>query len=108
MNETSEINVRYCSSQSSLQKNSSEGIGGPSILVPTVEDLKMNALLRIGGLPIRCLGILKALYTLYCRATKNPTKAKWFFGDEYEMEIDIECKGVVPRMAWRMSDKIKC
>ena len=24
------------------------------------------------------------------------------------MEIDIECKGVQPWMAWRMSDKIKC
>ena len=23
------------------------------------------------------------------------------------MEIDIECKGVVPRMAWRISNKIK-
>ena len=107
MNETSEINICYCSSHSSLQKNSSEGIGDPPILVPVVENLKMNALLRIGGPPIRCSAILKALRTLYCRNTKKPTKAKWLLGDKYEMEINIECKGIVPRMAWRMSDKIK-
>ena len=67
----------------------------------------MNALLRVGGPPIQCSAILKALRTSYCRNTKKPTKAKWLLGDEYEMEIDIECKGVVPWMAWMMSDKIK-
>ena len=76
--------------------------------MPIVEDLKLNVLLRIGGPPIRCSGILKVVRTSYCRATKKPTKAKWLLSDEYEMEIDIECKGIQPRMAWRMSDKIKC
>ena len=107
MNEMLEINVCYCFSQSSLQKNSSEGIDDLPILVLVIEDLKMNALLHIGGSLIRCLTILKALHTSYYRAAKKPTKAKWFLGDEYEIEIDIECKGVVPRMAWRMSNKIK-
>ena len=64
-------------------------------------------MLRIGGPSIRCLGILKALHTLYCRAIKKPTKAKWLLGDKYEIEINIECKGVQPQMTWRMSDKIK-
>ena len=86
MNETSEINIRYPVIHISRQKNLSEGIGGS---------------------PIRCSTILKALHTLYCRNTKNPTKAKWLLGDEYKMEINIECKGIVPRMAWRMSNKIK-
>ena len=107
MNETSEINVRYPISHSSCQKNSNEGLGGPLILVLVIQDVKMIALLSISGPPIRCSAILKALRTSYCRNTKKPTKAKWLLGDKYEMEIDIQCKGIVPRMAWRMSDKIK-
>ena len=75
--------------------------------VPVVHDVKMNALLRISGSPIQCSAPLTALHTLYCRNTKKPTKAKWLLGEEYETEIDIECKGLVPRMALRMSDKIK-
>ena len=102
MNERLKINVRYCSNQSSLQKNLSEGIGSPPIPVLVVEDLKMNALLRICGPPIQCSAILKALHTSYCKAAKKPTK-----GNEYEMEINIECKGVVFQIAWRMTDKIK-
>ena len=77
----------------------SGGIGSPLIPMPVVEDLELNALLRIGGPPIRCSGILKAIRTLYCRAAKKPTKAKWLLDDEYEMEIDIECKGVQPWIA---------
>ena len=88
-------------------KNSSEGIGGSLIPVLVIENMKLNVLLHIGGPPVRCSGILNAVRTLYCRAAKKPTKAKWLVGDEYEMEIDIECKGVQPRMAWRMSDKTK-
>ena len=42
-----------------------------------------------------------------CKAAKKPTKAKWLFGDEYKMEINIEYKGIQPRVAWRMSDKIQ-
>ena len=66
-----------------------------------------NEVLGIGGLPIRWSGKLKAVRSLICRATKKPTNAKWLLGDEYEMEIDIEYKGVQPRVAWRMSDKIQ-
>ena len=66
-----------------------------------------SELLGIGGPPIRWLGKLKVMRSLFCRAAKKPTKAKWLLGDEYEMEIDIEYKGVQPRAAWRMSDKIQ-
>ena len=96
-----------CPSESHLQRNSSEGIGGPPIPEPIDDTLIENELLGIGSLPIRCLGILKAVRTSYCRTTKKPTKAKWLLGDEYEIEIDIEYKSVQPRAAWRMSDKIQ-
>ena len=65
-------------------------------------------LLGIGGLPIRWSKKLKALRSSICRAAKKPTKAKWLLVDEYEIEINIEYKGVQPRTAWRMSDKIQC
>ena len=107
VNEMSEIHVRYLVSHISRQKNSYEGIGGLPIPVPVVHDVQMNTLVRIGGPSIRCSASLTTLRTLYCRNTKKPTKAKWLLGKEYEMEIDIECKGLVPRMAWRMCDKIK-
>ena len=87
-----------CSSESRLQKNSSEGIGDSPIPEPVDDnDLKDNELLGIGSPLIRCSGILKAVRTLYCRAAKKPTKAKWLLGDQYKMEIDIEYKGVQPR-----------
>ena len=38
---------------------------------------------------------------------KMPIKAKWLFGEEYPTEIDIECKGRVLWMLWRMNDRIK-
>ena len=41
-----------------------------------------------------------------CRAARKPTKAKWLLGEEYELELDIGYKGIQPRVAWRMSDKI--
>ena len=107
VNETSEIHVCYLVSHISHQKNSCDGIGGPPIPVPVVHDVQMNTLVRMSGPPIRCSAPLTALRTLYCKNMKKPTKAKWLFGDEYETEINIECKGFVPRMAWRMSDKIK-
>ena len=107
VNETLEINIRYPLSHISRQKKLCEDIGGPPIPVPIVHDVKMNALLHIGRPPIRCSTPLTALRTLYCRNTKKPTKAKWLLGKEYKKEIDIECKGHVPWMAWRMSDKIK-
>ena len=66
-----------------------------------------NELLDIGGQPIRWSRKLKAVRSSFCRAAKKPTNAKWLLGDEYEMEIDIEYKGVQPRVAWRMSDKIQ-
>ena len=38
---------------------------------------------------------------------KKPTKAKWLLGEEYPTDIDIEWKGRIPRMSWKMNDKIK-
>ena len=66
-----------------------------------------NKLFSIGGPPIRWAGELKAVRSSLCRAEKKPTKAKWLLGDEYEMEIDIKYKGILPRAVWRMSDKIQ-
>ena len=94
-------------SESCLQKNSSEGIGGLPILVQVDGNLVDNELLGIGGPPIRWIGKRRAVRSSICRAAKKPTKAKWLLGNEYEMEIDIEYKGVQPRAAWRMSDKIQ-
>ena len=34
-------------------------------------------------------------------------KAKWLFGEDYPIAVNIESKGCRPRMTWRMSDKIK-
>ena len=107
MNETSETNVRYPISHIRRQKNSCEGIGGPPIPMSIVKDVQKNTLVRIGGPPIRCSTPLTTLCTLYCRNMKKPTKAKWHLGKEYQTKINIECKGLVPWMAWRMSDKIK-
>ena len=70
-------------------------------------NLEDNELFSIGGLPIRWAGELKALQSSLCRAAKKSTKAKWLLGDEYEMEINTEYKGIQPRAAWRMSDKIQ-
>ena len=72
-----------------------------------VHDVQKNTLVRISGAPIGCSAPLIALRTLYCRNTKKPTKAKWLLDKKYQTEINIECKGLVPQMAWRMSDKIK-
>ena len=41
------------------------------------------------------------------RNTKKPTKAKWLLGEDYPIVVDIQSKGIRPRMTWRMSDKIK-
>ena len=41
------------------------------------------------------------------RNTKKPTKAKWLLGEDYPTAVDIQSKGICPRMTWRMSDKIK-
>ena len=90
-----------------MQENSSEGIGGPPIPVQDDRNLVDNKLFGIGGPPIRWAGELKAVRSLLCRAAKKPTKAKWLLGDVYEMEINIEYKGILPRAAWRMSDKIQ-
>ena len=107
MNETSKINVRYPINHIRRKQNSCEGIGSPPIPVLVVHDVQKNTFVRIGGPPIQCSAPLTALRTLYCRNTKKPTKAKWLLGKEYQTEINIECKGLVPRMVWRMSDKIK-
>ena len=61
--------------------------------------LEDNELFDIDGPPIRGVGKLKTLRSSLCRAAKKPTKAKWLLGDEYEMEIDIEYKGIQPRAA---------
>ena len=84
----------------------SEGIGGPSIPVQDDRNVVDNKFFGMGGPPIRWAGELKAVRSSLCRAAKKPTKAKWLLGDEYEMEIDIGYKGIQPRAAWRMSDKI--
>ena len=84
-----------------------EDIGGPPIPVQVNRNLIDNELLGIGSPPIRWTGKLKGVRSLFCRAAKKPTKAKWLLGDEYEMEIDIEYKGIQPRAAWRMNDKIQ-
>ena len=107
VNETWLSRAFNCHSESRLQKNSSEGIGGPPIPVQVDGNLVDNELLGIGGPPIRWSGRLKAVRSSFCRAAKKPTKAKWLLDDEYEMEIDIEYKGVLPWAAWRMSNKIQ-
>ena len=78
-------------------------------MIPVLVDRNVvdNVLLGIGGPLIRWAGKLKAVRSLLCRAAKKPTKAKWLLGDEYEMKIDIEYKGIQPRAAWRMNDKIQ-
>ena len=38
---------------------------------------------------------------------KKPTKAKWLLGKDCPENVDVEWKGRVPRMSWRMNDKIK-
>ena len=71
-----------------------------------VPDLKMLTSMPIGGLPIEVADPLTAMPTLPCRNMKKPTKAKWLLGEEYLIEINIECNGRRPRMSWKMSEKI--
>ena len=42
-----------------------------------------------------------------CRNLRKPTKAKWLLGEDCEENVAVEWKGRVPRMSWRMNDKIK-
>ena len=72
-----------------------------------VPNLQMLTSVPIGGPPIEVVDPLTALPTLSCRNTKKPTKAKWLLGEEYLIEINIECNGRRPQMLWRMSNKIR-
>ena len=66
-----------------------------------------DTFVRIGGPLIESPDSLTDLKTLQCRNTKKPTKAKWLLGEEYPADIDIEWKGRIPQMSWRMNNKIK-
>ena len=63
--------------------------------------------MRIGGPPIESPHSLTGPQKLSCRNTKKPTKAKWLLGKDCPENVDVEWKGRVPRMSWRMNDKIK-